>query len=1325
MVVKICSWPNGVAALWSNTTSAQLGGLSSRLRKFLISSFLLLLGLCSGYAHSQTAVSGVISSDVVWRAAASPFVVTSDILVQSGATLSIEPGVTIFMGSNTRLTVQAGTLKAIGTAQAPIRFTSQKLQMGQTPAKGDWQQLTLSPGSTSATRLEYVQLEYGSGVVLAGASPTLNHLTIKSNQGAAITVDLASSPIGSGNQATGNDINAIVVPSGEIAGAVIWGVRGIPYLVSSGVVSVGTAPKITAISPSGLQRGETQQITLAGTRLTGLTSPTFDLTGVAVQLQAGGTDTQVQLQVSAAADAALGPAILTAQTAAGMVTVPNALTISAVQPKLTSVAPATIYTEQGDVPITLRGQNFNPQAVAHLDSLPLVTTYVDVTQLTAIVPNQTSNSVKSITLRSPNPEGGGALESNAQVVSIVTLPPTVTSVLPNSLRRGETRSIVVVGSGLSAATLSLSSGDLSVSDLTLTRTQASFNLTATANATLGTQQVTFSNSAGSAVASIRVNPVLPTASVTPTPIAIPPDSSARQFAIQLSYADTVEHSFTVVSADSTTVKVSAANLTIAAGQTQVIGNISGLKNGVTSLTLTSPTMGVLTLPVYVTADFLGLNTSTSPLLGVVLTPPIQPPTNPTSFAFAGNLGVVYGNFVRAVSPRAFATDVGTATLRIEGEGLQGAVSVTVKPADGVTTGSLVVAADGKSVTVPLNIAVDAPVSQRQIILSSATGAYPVADPDVDRILITYPRPEILSIDPLFATPGTSIQTILIRGRNLQGIESLEVSPAQGITFGAAPVANADGTQLTAVANITAAAALGQRVITAVSPASSSDSTPSAANTLTLVSSIVNPVTPIASAQLGVHKLEVPAAQPTQNYDIPSPLVGVVFGSAATSISPAAKAIGETFMLTVQGVGLQAVTGVSFAPATGITLGVPVVAADGKSLTVEVSVAADAPQMQYALRLVAGSTRVEFVSPAKGVFTVTAPQPVIEIVDPKALQLGAPAVLMTIRGQNFQNASAVRLQPANGVTVGSLTVVDQAATLITVSISAESTAVSGPRAVIVTTPGGETSADLSVANTVNLGGTIATTGLVAPLLGVVKLDANVQPTTTTSGPFVASQLGVVLQEPPAPATTGQSIATPLGVAFGATPLAVSPRKMPVGSTGTLTVTGLDLEQVTAISLSPPEDVTLGTPLQIAADGKQVSVPFTVAAGAAMTARKVILSAGTNRLNFADTASASVQITSDQLLPVSSISPILGTTGTMVTLIVRGQNLQGATAVTATPSTGLVFDTQPTVNGDGTELTVRLQITDDAALGARVIQVVTPVATSSPVQSPANRFTVYAP
>ena len=315
---------------------------------------LLLTGLVvSANALSQTTVSGLISGNTTWRSADGPFIVVSDILVQNGAILTIEAGTTVYMGANTRFTVQSGALRAIGTAQAPIRFTSQRVQNAQTPAPGDWQQFTFGSGTSSSTVLEHVQIDYGSGIVLAGAAPVFNYLSVRNHQGPAISLDLGSSPVGVGNQAVGNSTNAILVPAGDIAGAVTWGLRGIPYLVSSGSVSVGAVPRVLSVTPSTIQRGETQTVTVAGSRLTGLTIPTFDLAGLTAQVLAGANDTQAQIQVTAAANAAVGAAVFTAQTSAGQVSLPGAMTVTTVQPKLNSVSPTTVYTEQGDTTLTL------------------------------------------------------------------------------------------------------------------------------------------------------------------------------------------------------------------------------------------------------------------------------------------------------------------------------------------------------------------------------------------------------------------------------------------------------------------------------------------------------------------------------------------------------------------------------------------------------------------------------------------------------------------------------------------------------------------------------------------------------------------------------------------------------------------------------------------------------------------------------------------------------------------------------------------------------------------------------------------------------------
>jgi hypothetical protein len=1309
-----------LSAHWGRIFSAE-----QRLLRHVVGGLFFFIVSLTAIAQTQT--GGAITSNTVWHVANSPYVVTSDIFLQSGATLTIEAGTTVYMAADTRFVVQTGVLAALGTAAAPITFTSQKLQNNQSPALGDWQQLIFNSGTGSSTKLEYVNIEYGKGVVVNGASATFNHVTIRNNQGAAVTADLAASLSGIGNAAAGNNFNAIVVPGGDVGGNVTWGVRGIPYLVLTGSVSVGASPKITAVSPNSLQQGETQTVTLTGSRLTGLSQVIFNRHGLSAQLLSGATDSQVQLQLSVSSDAETGAASLFALADAGEVRFNNALTVLNIQPKLTSVTPSVLSTNQGDATVTLKGQNFTNQSVAYLDATPLVTSYASATELSAIIPNQMNNAVKSIKLRTPNPSGGTQdFVSNDLPLSIVTPLPVATAITPADLRRGETKSFEITGTDLASTQISTSQATLAVSDFVATPTKVTFKLTATNDAVIGKQKVILVNASGSTSTNVTVNPALPTAKAAPTPLAVPPDSTTHQFAVQLSLADTVSHTFSVAVADSSVASTSTQSLTIPAGSLQAIGNITGLKNGTTSLTLTSATLGTLSLPVYVTADFVGLNTNYAPMLGVVLTPPQSQPAQQVVSPVSSNLGVVVGNFIDGVAPRAFSIGSGPTTLTISGSGLAGASSVEIKPADGVTVGSVAAAPDGKSVTVPISVAVDAPVTQRQIVVQSSTGiTYPFAKPGADRVLITQPMPEIYSIDPIVGIAGTSSLDLVVRGRNLQSAQSLSVSPANGITLDSTFVVNADGTQLTARMAISADAQPGKRVITVTTPAGTSDATASAANTFTVANQVAGNVTPVASPILGIVKQETAASSGQPQTLLARPL-GVTMGGVAVSISPKAKAIGETFTLTVQGAGLQGVTGLDFAPSTGLTVGTPVVAADGRSLTAQVSIAADAPQTARTVKLLAGASAVVFANPVESVFNVTAQVPSIDSIDPIVLQIGSAPVVMTIRGQNFQNAQSVRFVPPDGITVSVPPTVDANATQLTVNVSASGSATGGKRAVIVTTPGGESTSDLSAANTVWLANSTSPVGpVVAPLLGIVKQDNTAStPVSTTWGPIAAVNLGVVYGQLSASTDNRLTFSSPLAVVVGSAAMDVQPKKFAVSSSGTLTINGVGLNNASGISINPAQGVTLGSPLQVSADGKQVTVPISIASDAATTLRTVVLTDSAGKTVFGNPAGAIFGIYPDTVPQFSSISPILSTTSSTLTLTIIGQGLQNATAVVATPADGLTFDSQPVVNTDGTQLTVRVKIAPDAPLGSRVIQAVTPVTASSGDSTPANTFTVYA-
>jgi len=72
-------------------------------------------------AGSSTTVGGTLGSNATWTAQSGPYLLASDVTITAGATLTIEPGVTVLLGSGATLVVR-GKLAAGGTAVESVRF---------------------------------------------------------------------------------------------------------------------------------------------------------------------------------------------------------------------------------------------------------------------------------------------------------------------------------------------------------------------------------------------------------------------------------------------------------------------------------------------------------------------------------------------------------------------------------------------------------------------------------------------------------------------------------------------------------------------------------------------------------------------------------------------------------------------------------------------------------------------------------------------------------------------------------------------------------------------------------------------------------------------------------------------------------------------------------------------------------------------------------------------------------------------------------------------------------------------------------------------------
>lgn len=126
-------------------------------------------------ASTSTPVSGTVRGSTTWSAAAGPYLVTGDLTIAAGATLQIEPGTSVYLGSGVSLTVaNGGRLLAEGTAEAPIRFTRAPT------ASTSWGGLVIQGGVGSPeTRIRWAHFEFNGTTAIhsSGGTVFLDHLS--------------------------------------------------------------------------------------------------------------------------------------------------------------------------------------------------------------------------------------------------------------------------------------------------------------------------------------------------------------------------------------------------------------------------------------------------------------------------------------------------------------------------------------------------------------------------------------------------------------------------------------------------------------------------------------------------------------------------------------------------------------------------------------------------------------------------------------------------------------------------------------------------------------------------------------------------------------------------------------------------------------------------------------------------------------------------------------------------------------------------------------------------------------------------------------------
>jgi len=224
------------------------------MKKLLAFIAMLIIGLTSNPLKAQTNVSGLISSNTNWTIGNHPYIVTGNILVNNGVTLTIEPGVIVKFNSGLSMQID-GELLAQGTSNNKITFTSNTADTA-----GAWGYIYFSDASVDAvfenniygnyisgSILEYCILQYAGGISvtdngalrLDNAHPFVNYCIVSENNATGIRAYNLTGSLKISNSAIINNT------SSDYGGGInIGGGNGGNIVINSNTISKNTVSNI-------------------------------------------------------------------------------------------------------------------------------------------------------------------------------------------------------------------------------------------------------------------------------------------------------------------------------------------------------------------------------------------------------------------------------------------------------------------------------------------------------------------------------------------------------------------------------------------------------------------------------------------------------------------------------------------------------------------------------------------------------------------------------------------------------------------------------------------------------------------------------------------------------------------------------------------------------------------------------------------------------------------------------------------------------------------------------------------------------------------------
>jgi hypothetical protein len=384
------------------------------------------------------------------------FVVDSDTQITANITVGPEaaPGL-----RDVSVTTPGGTAtlaNAFNVTQAPPGISSASPNQGI-------QGQTLNVTITGARFI-------GATSVSFGADITVNSFNVNSNTQitASITISSSATP--------GARTISITSPTGT-------------GTLDNGFILNQAPPTIGAVSPNQEIVGQTLDVTITGTYMTGATSVSFGA-GISVNSFVVDSDTQIRANIT----------IDVGATPGGTDTKPNAFNVSQGPPSIGSISP-TEGLQGETLDVTLSGDcfsgatsvSFGPEITVNgftVDSMMQITANITISP--SATPGLRSVSVVT-------PDGTDTL---IDCFTVNQAPPTIGSVTPSQGIQEQTLYVTITGTHFTGATSVNFGAEITVNSFAVgSATQITANITISAAAALGFRDVSVTTTVGTATAS--------------------------------------------------------------------------------------------------------------------------------------------------------------------------------------------------------------------------------------------------------------------------------------------------------------------------------------------------------------------------------------------------------------------------------------------------------------------------------------------------------------------------------------------------------------------------------------------------------------------------------------------------------------------------------------------------------------------------------------------------------------------------------------------------------------------------------------------------------